>query len=63
MLQVYRQLANGWVFVNLDATEFNIKHPFNAQGDFQACQRMAAEVKEVPVVLQRVTVNVQGLAP
>ena len=52
MLQVCRQLANGWVFVDLSATEFNGKQSFNAEGDFQACQGMAANVKEVPIVLQ-----------
>ena len=52
MLQVCGQLADGWVFVNLSATEFNRKQSFNAKGDFQACQRMAANIEEVPIVLQ-----------
>ena len=52
MLQVCRQLANGWIFVHLSAAEFNPKHLFNAKGDLQACQRMPADIKEVPIILQ-----------
>ena len=63
VLQVCSQRVYGGVLVDLRALKRDPKDTLDVQCKSQACQGVAAQVEEVPIVLQRTGVDVQGLSP